>query len=97
MAMTRKGRLYSGRSARTPSSACLECGKPLDGATGLGHRHKPRPGDISVCLYCGHLQAFDGQLRLRPLTDKEMVEIAGDPAIIAAVTVAGAARKRCFP
>jgi hypothetical protein len=32
----------------------------------------PKPGDISICLYCGHLMAFDEALKFRELSSEEM-------------------------
>lgn len=70
------------KSFRAPPSRCLDCGKLLDMASGAGHRHKPRPGAITICFDCGHIMAFAADLRLRALTDREMVEIAGDPKLV---------------
>jgi hypothetical protein len=55
----------------------------LDAAASMSGEHSPEPDDISICLYCGHLMAFDGDLKFRPLTDAEMVQVAGDPRILA--------------
>jgi hypothetical protein len=65
---------------------CLDCGMLFDSATGgsPGVRVQPKPGDIAVCLHCGHLMAYgDRKGTVRPLTDEEMLDIAGDPEIIA--------------
>lgn len=57
----------------------------MDGAAVVGDTGEihPSPGDITVCMYCGHLMAFDRKLRFRQLTDAEMIEVAGDERIIA--------------
>jgi hypothetical protein len=66
-------------------STCPNCKTELDAhkevANGLDIL--PEPGDISVCVYCGHICAFDEDLELRDLTDKEIVDIAGDPDLLA--------------
>ncbi len=62
-------------------SYCLDCGGLCDAATAFERR--PKSGDITVCLYCGHVMAFDRKLRLRELTPQEMYEIAGSPRILA--------------
>jgi hypothetical protein len=54
----------------------------------------PRPGDLTVCLYCGHLQAFDADLKLRNLTDEEMHAIAGDEKLLAAQRICAEYRRR---
>jgi hypothetical protein len=70
-------------SIKTPGDNCPSCGKFLDGATGIGESRDPRPGMVSICLYCGHIMAFTDDLRLRELNDEEIKEVAGNPAIIA--------------
>jgi hypothetical protein len=67
-----------------PLTACLGCGKRIDGATHVGEKDSfPDPGSITVCIYCGHLQAYDDDLMLRELTSDEQIDIAGDPRILA--------------
>jgi hypothetical protein len=78
-----KRAVYLGKDSPTQANACLDCGKVLDAAIGVGHRRKPKAGSITICMYCGHIQAFDWQLKLRPLTDQEMADIAGDEALVA--------------
>jgi hypothetical protein len=72
-----------GDNTRMVLSACTACGKLCDGATGVGCDGGPGPGDWTICFYCGHLMAFADDLTLRNLSDAEMVEVAGDPRIIA--------------
>lgn len=61
---------------------CVGCGELLDGATGVG-ANRPRPGSVSVCLYCGHISVFANDLSLREPTSEEMHEIAGNETILA--------------
>jgi hypothetical protein len=77
--------MKSGKTARTKSNTCLGCGKLTDAATVVGEegKIKPKPDDVTVCLYCGHLMAFDQELRFRALTDNEIKEFAGDDRIVA--------------
>ena len=76
-----------------PAAACLDCGTSLDGASGLGHDRKPKPGDVTICFTCGHIMAFAKDLTFRPLTDAEMIEIAGNPVIVKAQTLRAAVWK----
>lgn len=71
-----------GRPQRLPISHCLNCDAPLDGATGVGADAQPNPGDATVCIYCGHIMAYDSQLNLRELTEDEIDAIAGDDRIL---------------
>lgn len=43
---------------------CPNCKKLLDGFTRLPDKAKPKPGDISVCLYCGEILEFTDDLQL---------------------------------
>jgi DNA-directed RNA polymerase subunit N (RpoN/RPB10) len=81
------------KTTRTPPNLCLNCGKVIDSATGPGD-HRPTPGMIAVCFYCGHVMAFDAALRLRPLTDEEMAEVASDERILAIQAGRGIPAKR---
>jgi len=44
---------------------------------------RPGPGDITVCIMCGHVMGFCSDLTLRDLTSEEQVQVAGDPRILA--------------
>lgn len=62
---------------------CVNCGELLDGATGVDHRNKPRPGSVTVCIYCGHVAVFADDLSLREPNGEEMRDIAGNETILA--------------
>jgi hypothetical protein len=81
------------KTTRTPPNLCLECGKVVDSATNVENQ-RPSPGMFAICFYCGHVMAFDAALRLRPLTDEEMLEAAGDPRILAIQAGRGIPAKR---
>jgi len=69
---------------QAPEQACPSCGKLIDAYSYPGpEEHRARPGDISICMYCGHLMAFANDLTKRELTDEEAHAIAGDPRILA--------------
>jgi hypothetical protein len=72
-----------GEDHHIPQSHCLSCGEVLDGATCVGSDNKPSPGDVFVCIECGHIMAFDQGLKFRELTNEESVAIAGDPYLLA--------------
>jgi len=71
---------------------CPECGKPLNGASGIDTDNGPDPGDFSVCIYCGTILVFSEDIKLRHPTAEEMKDIAGDERILAI----HAARKGVF-
>lgn len=67
------------RKIETGSVDCPKCGIHLDGATeSNGQETNPKPGDISVCVYCGTFLMFDEEdkkLSLRRLTDEEFITL----------------------
>ena len=76
------------------SSRCASCGIELDAARSLEVKtHGPRPGDISICIYCSYIMVYADDLALRELTDKEMIEIAGEPELLKAVAITKAFRE----
>jgi hypothetical protein len=72
-----------GTDHRMPATACLNCGQTLDGSTAVGEDAAPAPGDITICIHCGHLMAFDHNLHFRELSDEEVREMAGDGRLLA--------------
>ena len=74
---------------RHATSACPQCGKVLDAATPtrLEDKRAPEPGDISVCLHCHGLLVYGDDMSLREPTDDEIVELAGDPELVWAMTL----------
>ena len=66
----------------TPDCFCPGCNMKIDRATGITCE-QPNPGDITICLNCGHIMAFKKDLTIRDLTDEEMHDVAGDPRVIA--------------
>lgn len=63
-------------------SRCLNCGRALDAASSMTTKQKPRPGDVTICIDCGHIMAFADDLSMRALTDTEMIAVAGDRDIV---------------
>ncbi len=58
---------------------CPECSAVLDAATHMyDRRSQPRPGDVSLCLYCGTALRYGPNLRLQRLTDTEFMALPAD-------------------
>jgi hypothetical protein len=77
------------RHTKTP---CLNCGHTLSAASGFGVEPRlkiPNEGDVTACLYCRHVMVYNADLSLRNPTDEEVVEIAGDPELVAMITLLG--------
>ena len=84
----------SASSIRHIETACLSCGKGLDAAAQIGAgMPSPSEGDVTVCLYCRHVMIYNADLSLRNPTDAEVVEIAGDPRLVATINLLGAYQK----
>lgn len=79
-------------------SHCTDCGKPLDAAICVeSETIIPTPGDITVCIGCGHIMAFDKDLELRNLNDAEIVKVAADERILTAQRLSSHYRQRMKP
>lgn len=78
----KKPKRRAGRTVLTPEAHYLNCRTLVDAATPIDMRGKPKSGDITVCLYCGHVMAFADDLRMRELTSEEMHEVAGNRTIL---------------
>jgi hypothetical protein len=66
--------------------ACLGCGKSIDSATGIFGAGRPEAGDVTICLYCGHIHVYREDatgLRLDNPNTEEANCIAGDKRILA--------------
>jgi len=53
-----------------PAVGCPVCGKQLDRARAISTRG-PKPGDLSLCIYCTAVLRFNNDLTLRECTDEE--------------------------
>jgi hypothetical protein len=69
-------------TTRVPKATCPNCKEQLNSASSLETEEGPSPGDMTMCLYCGHLMIFAPDFSFRALTQDEMHEIAGDPRVI---------------
>jgi hypothetical protein len=67
----------------TGPNFCLGCNERIDGASEPFEGGSPNPGDVTVCIYCGHIMVFGEGLKLRNPDDDEIKEIAGDRRILA--------------
>lgn len=67
-------------------TTCLNCGTSTDLVTQVSRDGDkiagPEAGDISACMYCGHLAIYTADGVLRELTAEEIVDIAGDPRVV---------------
>jgi hypothetical protein len=70
------------RFQKTPESKCMNCGEVYQGALNTHDGRSMTPGDIAVCVMCGHLNALGDDMKLRELTGAEFLKVAGDPRII---------------
>jgi len=74
-----------GEAIKIKASDCLNCHKSVDGISQVGTNpdsEGPKPGDVTICIYCGHLMSFEDDRSLRNLNDEEIVAVAGDKRIL---------------
>ncbi len=59
---------------RVPAKCPIKgCGAVLDAAS--GGAEAPKPGDVTVCMYCGEWLVFTEVMDLRPITEEEIVTL----------------------
>lgn len=82
-------KLKLAKTERMSSHRCLNCSESNDAASGVVDKHarntlKPRPGDVTLCFYCGHVMMFDNDMSFRELTKEEKMHAATDQRLLAA-------------
>jgi len=60
-----------GKISNEPKCSNTECGRVLDGFTGIGDKGKPASGDLTICLYCAEIMVFNDDLNLESLSIEE--------------------------
>jgi hypothetical protein len=64
---------------RVPEAACWHCATRLDGATAAdGEARAPKPGSISLCVYCCAVGVFDEELVVVAPTAELLAELDVD-------------------
>lgn len=90
--------VYLGPDRRVPMSRCVVCRQKLRASFSLeldqSTRTTPRPGDRTVCVYCGAWMAFDKHMRLRALTADELKEMATNEDVAIASRVVSCPNRR---
>jgi len=69
------------KDVRIPTHSCLHCHGDLSAATNVTSNEKPKEGDLSICVYCGHLMAFTKDIALRELTPEEQTWCDQSPVV----------------
>jgi hypothetical protein len=69
---------------------CLHCHKKHDMALDIDGQAQPKPGNITICIDCGHVMVFGHDMWPRNPTREEQIEMAGDKRLLAAQRVLGA-------
>ena len=68
-----------------PESSCLSCGHRMDHVGSPDGRpiEPPNDGDLSLCIRCGGVMAFDSSGRLRGMTRAEIDSLMADQEYMA--------------
>jgi hypothetical protein len=54
----------------------------MDATTAAYGEHKPKPGDISLCMACGAISIFTDDLHMRPPTTEELEKANKNPQVL---------------
>lgn len=57
---------------------CPFCGYIINAATSPTGDQPPEPGDVSICFKCTSYVVFDDNLKLRCMTDDELLELPNE-------------------
>lgn len=59
---------------------CPTCAAELDCSSPVGEPHPrpPRPGDLSMCAYCGEILVYDDHTRLRSAELNDLLKLPDD-------------------
>lgn len=78
--------IHIGKGKQVKSDNCPNCGKVLDGITGVGDQpgcsDDPYPGGYTICAYCCSLCKFDDDLKLVQVSDEEREFLIKDNPLI---------------
>lgn len=66
---------------RVEPTRCPACGSTHSCHGNAAGEGAPKPGDISVCAYCGVLLVFEQDLALRKATPEETAKVTADPEV----------------
>lgn len=69
------------RTHRLANAKCPYCDSKIDGASDPLGDAEPKPGDITICIYCAGLMVFDQLLIPRFPTDEEVIEARKHPEV----------------
>ena len=69
----------AGKEVLTRDMRCIVCDAEINAATPVGELEaRPKPGDVSICWYCGNIRIFKEDEELRDATPDELEEISSN-------------------
>lgn len=63
--------MVSGRLKNT-KARCPCCKKKVDGYQSVDHEEQPKPGDVTICVYCRSVLRFNDGMGLEIATAEDM-------------------------
>lgn len=69
-------------SHHVPADVCPHCARFIDAATGISGQRAPRPGDMTMCWYCGKWSAWQQDGKLGTLSPDQTVHVLTAPECI---------------
>ena len=74
-----------GQDLPLPLAKCTGCGELVNDATSVDKDGAaPGGGDVTICIFCGHVMIYNDDLSMREPTGDEMRELFNDPRIVEA-------------
>jgi transcription elongation factor Elf1 len=69
------------KTSKSKANLCLNCGKECDSATSIDHKNRPKPGNVAICLDCGHVMIYTKKLQFRELNEVEFFDVHAHPTV----------------
>ena len=66
-------------STKTPKNKCPVCEHIIDGTASVENKnHVPNENDITMCINCASVLAFNADLTVKEMTDNEIADLDHD-------------------
>jgi len=62
-------------TTKTIDNTCPCCSRDINAASSIDGDHRPEPGDVSICGYCGAILEFNTDLSLKVASTDTLREV----------------------
>jgi hypothetical protein len=91
-------------TTKMPAQHCLACGNTVDAASNIEKKepsgvvglraHRPKPGDVTLCIRCGCIMIWNKRMQFRYPTKAELKHLAADQRVTLALAAIETINKR---